>query len=95
MGPGDILTLRYALHEGLQEELANLLAARSLIYIKLISKEELVPGASATPHADDEVMVNRLVDRLAFHQCRELYDQIKLANRERAFELVQEFVRKS
>lgn len=94
MGPGDILTLHYAFHERLREELANLLAARSLIYIKLIRKEELIPGKNETPHAEDEVKVNRLVDRLNFNQCRELFERIRLSKRGQAVELAQEYVKK-
>ncbi len=94
MGPGDILTLHYALHNGLEEELANLLAARSLIYIKLIRKEELLPGASETPHLEDEVKVNRLVDRLDFQQCQELFQQIRLAKRESAVKVAEDYVRR-
>ncbi len=92
MGPGDILTLHYALHHGLKEELANLLAARSLIYIKLVKKQELLPGTSEAPHIEDEVKVNRLVDRLDFYQCQELFERIRLAKREDALELAQKYV---
>jgi hypothetical protein len=46
MGPGDILTLHYVFHNNVKEETADLLAARSLIFIKLIEKEELLPGKS-------------------------------------------------
>lgn len=93
MGPGDILTLNYAIHKGLKEDLANLLAARSLIYIKLIKKEELLPETSATPHIEDEIEVNRLVDRLDFDQCRELFERIRLSRRERSVKLAQEYVK--
>ena len=95
MGPGDILTLHYAFHNGLREELANLLAARSLIYIKLIKKEELLPETSEAPHVEDEIEVNRLVDRLDFHQCGELFESIRLAKREDAVKLAQEYVEKT
>ena len=95
MGPGDILTLHYAFHKGLREELANVLAARSLIYIKLIEKEEIIPGKYETPHAEDEVKVNRLVDRLNFNQCRELFERIRLSKRVHAVELAREYVRKT
>jgi hypothetical protein len=93
MGPGDILTLHYAIHNGLEENLANLLAARSLIYIMLINKEELLPGTSATPHIEDEIEVNRLVDRLDFSQCRELFERIRLLKRDRAMQVAREYVR--
>jgi hypothetical protein len=95
LGPGDILTLHYALHNAIPAEKANLLAARSLIYIKLINKDELLPGESETPHSEDEVMVNRLVASLDLPQCRELFDQIRLADRRKALELTRAFTKKS
>lgn len=95
MGPGDILTLHYAFHGRLKEELANLLAARSLIYIKLICKEEIIPGKNETPHAEDEVKINRLVDRLNFNQCRELFERIRLSKRTDAVAMAREYVRKT
>ena len=94
MGPGDILTLHYAFHGRLRDELANMLAARSLIYIKLIEKEEIISGKSETPHAEDEVKVNRLVDRLNFNQCRELFERIRLSKRAEAVKLAEEYVKK-
>ena len=89
MGPGDVLTLHYALHNKLTDAVANRLAARSLIYIKLIQKEELLPGASEAPHAEDEVKVNRLVDRLNFKQCGEIFKKIRLLKREDALRLAE------
>jgi len=93
MGPGDILTLHYALHNNAKEEMADLLAARSLIYIKLIAKEELFPEKSGTPHIQNEIEVNRLVDQLNFNQCGELFQRIRLSKRQQAVELAQEYVR--
>jgi hypothetical protein len=92
MGPGDILTLHYALHGRLAETRENLLAARSLIYIKLLQKDELMPGKSDAPHSEDEVRVNRVVDRLTAEDCRILFDRIRLANRESALRLVQAYL---
>jgi hypothetical protein len=84
MGPGDILTLHYALHGRLPEDIENLLAARSLIYIKLLQKDELLPGESDAPHSEDEVSVNRMVDRLSIEDCRVLFHRIRLTKREGA-----------
>ena len=92
MGPGDILTLHYVLHNHVKEETADLLAARSLIYIKLIAKEELFPGKSGTPHIEDEIKVNRLVDRLDFNQCGQLFQRIRLSKRQQAVEMAQEYL---
>ena len=95
MGPGDILTLHYVFHNNVKEEMADLLAARSLIYIKLINKEELLPGKSGTPHVEDEIEVNRLVDRLDFNQCRELFQRIRLLKRRQAVEMTQEYMKRT
>jgi hypothetical protein len=95
MGPGDILTLHYALHGGMPVDLANLLAARGLIYIKLLQKDELLPVDSDAPHSEDEVRVNRVVDSLNLEDCRVLFDQIRLAKRERALKVVQTYLAES
>ena len=95
MGPGDVLTLRYALHRGLPEDLADLLAARSLIYIKLLQKDELLPGDSDAPHSEDEVKVNRIVDSLSLEDCQVLFDQIRLAKRQQAIRVVEDYLRAS
>jgi len=88
MGPGDVLTLHYALHGAPSSETADLLAARSLIYIKLIQKEELLPGDSDAPHSKDEFLVNGLVERLGFEDCERLYEETRFAKREKALEVV-------
>jgi len=95
LGPGDILTLHYAFDNKLPGASASLLAARSLIYIKLINKQELLPEESEAPHSEDEVMVNRIVDRLDFEQCRDLFDRIRLADRRKALELTRAFIKES
>ena len=92
LGPGDVLTLYYALHGRVPNDLAHLLAARSLIYIKLLQKEELIPGASDAPHSEDIVRVNRIVDSLSLEDCRVLFDQVRLAKRERALRVVEAYL---
>ena len=95
MGPGDVLTLRYAIHGAVAKDVANLLAARSLIYIKLLQKDELLPGDSDAPHSEDEVSVNRIVDSLGLEDCQVLFGQIRLAKREQAIRVVEEYLRAS
>lgn len=94
MGPGDILTLHYALHGKLEGNTEDLLAARSLIYIKLLQKDELIPGESEAPHSEDEVSVNQVVDKLSAEDCRVLFDRIRRANREGALRLVEDYLAK-
>lgn len=92
MGPGDILTLYYALNSKIKKDLADLLAARSLIYIKLIQKQEMIPHGSEAPHSQDEAAANRLVDRLGFEDCKVIYPRIRFKHRDRALETVTAFV---
>jgi hypothetical protein len=93
MGPGDILTLYYALNLPIKEDIANLLAARSLIYTQLIQTQEMLPDQSnMTPHTLDEAQVNRLVDRLGFEDCKIIYSEICFKNRHESLDLVKSYV---
>jgi len=87
-----LLTLNYAFHSGLKEDLANLLAARSLVYIKLIQTEEMLPGHSNAPHSEEDVVINRLVDDLEYEDCRKIFEKIRFEKRERALHLVKSFL---
>ena len=94
MGPGDILTLYYAMNLPIKEDLANLLAARSLIYTQLIETQEMLPDPiNMTPHSLDEALVNKLVDRLRFEDCKTLYSEIRFKNRQESLDLVKSYVR--
>ena len=94
LGPGDLLTLRFIFHRAPNGALSDLQAARSLIYIKLIATEELIPDARTAPHAEDEIRVNGLVDRLSFDDCAQIFDRVRLADRERALAVVEEYLQK-
>jgi hypothetical protein len=94
MGPGDILTLYYALNLPIKQDLANLLAARSLIYTKLIETQEMLPDQSdMTPHTTNEGQVNRLVDRLGFEDCKTIYPEIRFKKRQESWDFVESYVR--
>ncbi len=91
--PGDILTIRYIFNKKENEELENLLSARSLIYIMLIEKEEMLPDdRNKTPHLDDEIQVVKLVNTLSFNDCETLYSKIRFKNKEEAKKIVNNFV---
>ncbi|MBW1981878.1 MAG: hypothetical protein JRJ12_11720 [Deltaproteobacteria bacterium] len=83
--------MHYVFGKGLTQAQESLLAARSLIYIKLLGKEELLPGDSIAPHAEEEVAVNRLVDSLKYEDCERLFPKIRLASREEALALLQPY----
>jgi hypothetical protein len=76
LSPGDILTLRevFAKRDGA----SNLLAAQSLIYVSLISKEEKLPTRSTPyPHLMEELYLCRWVRRLGYNDCEGLYQTFR------------------
>lgn len=90
---GDILTLRYIFCKRENEELENILSARSIIYIMLIEKEEMLPDKkNKTPHLMDEIEVLRMVKKLSFKDCEKLYREIRFKDKEKAKGIVNNFV---
>jgi hypothetical protein len=86
--PGDLLTIHYILHKKADEEYETLQAARSLIYIKLLKKDEMIPSrAGQAPHVEDEIKVNELVSKLTIAQCEEMYWKIRAQGHEKALEM--------
>ena len=76
-GPGDILTLLYIFHPDLRDPREDLLAGRSLIYNKLITKQEIPASGTQSPHADNEAAVINRVHRLSLADCRTLFPLIR------------------
>lgn len=77
-GPGDRLTILYMLHPGRRSPEEDLLAARSLIYSKLIEKTEIQPGdMDPYPHTRNELLTDALVRRLSLADCRRLFAVIR------------------
>jgi len=93
--PGEILTLRYILKRKEKEEVENLLAARSLIYIKIIPKEELFPSEEEPfPHVKRELKAIEMVNKLSFEDCEKLYKKIFfIKNPESALKIVEDFLK--
>ncbi len=75
-GPGDRLTLLHRFHPDRQFEVEDLLAARALIYSKLIAKEEITESRDPYPHTRDELRVDAVVRRLHLEDCRRLFPGI-------------------
>jgi hypothetical protein len=75
MGPGDILTLRYTLDPEARGPDLDLLAARSLIRIKILAKEEM--SGLELPHARDELECTRLTASLSWLDCEKLYPRLR------------------
>jgi hypothetical protein len=90
MPPGDLLTAHYIFCKKNNEKFETLQAARSLIYIKLLKKEEMIPSkAEKTPHTKDEIRAIELANKFTPTQCEELYRKIRFRNRYQALEIVQ------
>ena len=77
LGPGDVLTLLYAFRPDRVEPRHDLLAARSLVYNKVVDKEEMVDKEGAYPHVRDEIEAIELAASLDFEQCRELFFRLR------------------
>lgn len=76
--PGDLLTLHYMFRGKFNEALGKLLAARSLIYVSLLTKEELLPTQEQpTPHLAEEVRLKAFVDKLDYKACETIFCQVK------------------
>ena len=77
-GPGDQLTLRYILHADIKNtQLEKLLAARSLVYTKLIEKEELSADLETFPHVRNEFDCIQSVQQLTLADCKRLFPLIR------------------
>jgi hypothetical protein len=79
-GPGDVLTLHYRFHPKGFFPTEDILAARALIYNKLILKEEISTDEVKYPHTRDALAVGGVSARLSLADCRRLYPMIRHAS---------------
>jgi len=93
-GPGDMLTLLYTYRPDYAQPRADHLAAQSLIYTKIIIKEEIAAPANSFPHTRNEVESSALVQKLRYSDCEKLYARIKNRTTKEAMEIVREYVDK-
>ncbi|MEJ5301089.1 MAG: hypothetical protein WHS38_08900 [Thermodesulforhabdaceae bacterium] len=94
LGPGDRLTLLFMFHPNWNEPLADLLAAQSLIFVKLLNKNELEPQKGSFPHLDDEATAYLLTKNLSWDDCRKLWHTVKFRHPEEAREIVKIYLGK-
>jgi len=92
LGPGDLLTLHYIFGAAIAPAQETLLAARSLIHIKLLDKEEKAPGPDPAPHLADEIQAYRLSGALSLEDCAALYPQVRTLAPAEAVALVNSFL---
>jgi hypothetical protein len=92
-GPGDQLTLLYIFHPTIsQPDREKLLAARSMIYSKVLEKQELGDDSGTFPHLRDELACIRAVRQLVIDDCRHLFPLIRRASSSEALRLVTAFL---
>jgi hypothetical protein len=92
-GPGDQLTLQFIFHPAGKETAQHrLLAARSIIYSKIIAKEEIMGGVGTFPHLQDERVCIRLTKELSLQDCRELFPLIRQARTSGARQIVADYL---
>ena len=87
-GPGDKLTVHYLFKRTLPPGLADLLCARTLVFMKIVHKEEYADQQGPYPHLRDEGQAMALVNQLSFSQCRKLFMEIRDKSEKEAFALV-------
>jgi hypothetical protein len=92
MGPGDTLTVASTFKPGFDGPAADLMAAQSLIHVKALYKEEIVPSQdNPAPHTMDEIEVNRMVSALTYDDCRHLYELVRGLPTDRARKIISGF----
>lgn len=75
--PGDLLTFRHLFDAPRDRTLENLLAARAVVYNRLMEKDESFASASPFPHMDAEAVVLQIVGGLGTEQCRDIFGRIR------------------
>lgn len=96
IAPGDILTEHYIFRRKKNEDFENLQAARALVYIQILEKEEMTPSRTEkTPHIKDEIRAIELADKLTLEQCKEIYKKIRFRDRHQALETVHDYISSS
>jgi len=92
-GPGDQLTLLYIFHPEITgSDQETLLAAKALIYSKIVIKEELHANVMPFPHLQDELLCIEAIRNLSSNDCRLLFERIRGVRTPDARRIVGEFV---
>jgi hypothetical protein len=92
-GPGDRLTLLYICHPNIADTLDQTrLAARALIYAKIIIKEESPGGTLRFAHLEDELLCIEATRGLTIDDCRELYGKTRRVGTYDARQIVAEYL---
>jgi len=92
-GPGDQLTLAYIFHPNIETTARErLLAARALVYTKLIEKQEFAIDSETFPHVRNELACIRTVKLLNLNDCGRLFPTIRRLKTPDARHLVHDYL---
>ncbi len=94
--PGDLLTLTHVFHPGLdKDKWESLLAARSIVYSKIIQKEENYEDADSLFHLKNECDCIGFCRMLTIDDCKRLYPIIRKERTMESFNIVREYIMKN
>lgn len=94
--PGDLLTLAYVFHPRLLKAAwESRMAARSMVYSKIIQKEENPDGAEPFFHLKNERNCITLCRMLTLADCELLYQLIRYKKTAESFTIVKDYVNKN
>ena len=72
----------------------QVLAARSIIFAKIVAKEEITNGLDTFPHLQDELACMRMAMQLDLEDCRHLFPQVRRSKSAEARRIVAEYLTK-
>jgi hypothetical protein len=94
MGPGDDLTVIYIFNPRADSPRVDLLAARSLIFNKILIKTEILSANDTCPHTRDEWQALKKVNRMQRSDCETLFEQIRGVGTSQANSIVDAYLEK-
>jgi len=94
MGPGDALTLIYIFAPHARGRRCDRLAARSLIFNKIVGKVEIADPDGTYPHLREEYRAGNMVNQLDIDDCAILFPAIRTAGTQEANARVAAYLKK-
>lgn len=92
--PGDILTLSYIWGQNISQAQWEQKCAQSLIYSKIVKKEEKCGTDARFPHTRNELESIASVEQLSTETCILLFQEIRWLSSDEAAEFVRNYLRK-
>lgn len=91
--PGDKLTLYYICGRDVGRRKWEKECAQSLIYSKIVKKEEMLGGGERFPHTLNELESIAIVNQLSTETCRILFQRIRSLSSQEAVEVIENYIK--